>query len=159
VRVKAGHGIRRGSGQPFAVLLHQSGNFHGVRKHDGRTGNAAGQRAVDAADFGLAPKDDAPVKLANRRFLEGRGHCRKLAHPQNGVVMVHGFKVVAQGFSSHRDAVFDKLCRLAQRECVALDGVRRVGQVNIIGFLEGQQRLSRYRAHCVELHFLRRDRS
>ena len=57
--------------------------------------------------------------------------------------MVHGLQMITQRFAAHRDAVFDKLGRLAQCQRVAFGGVRSIGQVNVIGLLQGEQRLSR----------------
>jgi hypothetical protein len=51
--------------------------------------------------------------------------------------MINGFKMIAQRLATHREAVFDKLRRLAQCQRVAFDGVGGVGQINVIRFLQG----------------------
>lgn len=73
--------------------------------------------------------------------------------------MVNRFKVIAQRLASHGDAVLDKLRCLSQGQRVAFDGVRCVGQVNVIGFLQGEQRFARHRADRIQLRFFRGDRS
>ena len=66
-------------------------------------------------------------------------------------------KMIAQGFAAYGDAVFDKLRCLAQCQRVAFDRVGGVRQINVICFLQGEQRRSRNRAHLVEPLFLRGD--
>lgn len=70
----------------------------------------------------------------NRRI--GRG---KLAHPKQRLIMVHSFEMIAKRFTAHGNAVFDDFRRFAQRESVSLDGVGRIGEVNVIMLLELRQ--------------------
>jgi hypothetical protein len=72
--------------------------------------------------------------------------------------MVDNLQVIAQRFAAHGEAVFDQLRGLPERERVAFDSVRGVGQIDVIGFLQGKQRRPRDRAHRVEPRLLRGDR-
>ena len=55
------------------------------------------------------------------RFMSRRA--RQFAHIANGVEMIEGFKVVAQGFASDGDALFNHHRGLDRRQGVPLDGV------------------------------------
>jgi hypothetical protein len=83
---------------------------------------------------------NAPMKFAHGCFIHGCCVCRQFAHPQHGVVKVDRVEMIAQGLATGGDAVFDDFRRLTQGEGVALDGVGSVRQVNVVRFLQGEQR-------------------
>jgi hypothetical protein len=58
--------------------------------------------------------------------------------------------VVAQGFAGDGNAVFDDLGRLAMREGVSLKGVRGVGQLHVIIFLQPGECASRQRTQPIQ---------
>jgi hypothetical protein len=99
MRIKAGRRRSIDLAKPFPVVLHQLRNFRRIWKNDGRTGNAAGQSAVDAANSGLAAGNDAPVQFTHGRFIHGGGLRCQFAHPQHRGVMVDGLKMVAEGLA------------------------------------------------------------
>ena len=68
--------------------------------------------------------------------------------------MIDGLEMVAERFATHGNAVLDDFRRFAQREGVPLDGVRRVGEINIVVLLELRQGSRRQRAQAVELRLL-----
>src|SRR5438105_9102181 len=110
---KAGRWYRPGLGKPFAVILHQLGNLRRVWEDDWGTGDTAGKRAVDAADFRMAAENDAPMQFAYGRFrLWGwplppiRASTIQLRNGQRP-------RDDRQGLAAHGNAVFDQLRRFA----------------------------------------------
>ena len=53
--------------------------------------------------------------------------------------MIDGFEMIAERFAAHGNAVFDDFRRFAQREGVPLDGVGRIGEINVVVLLELRQ--------------------
>ena len=53
--------------------------------------------------------------------------------------MVDGFEVLAERFTADRNAVLDDFRGLAEAERVPLDRVGRVGQLDVVTFLQLRQ--------------------
>jgi hypothetical protein len=53
--------------------------------------------------------------------------------------MVDGFEVLAERFTADRNAVLDDFRGLAEAERVSLDRVGRVGQLDVVTFLQLRQ--------------------
>ena len=72
--------------------------------------------------------------------------------------MIDGFEMVAKRFAANGNAVLDHFRRLTQGEGIALDRVGRVGEFDVVVFLELHQGSHRQRAQAVELRLLLPDR-
>ena len=118
----------------MSVVAHQLRNFRGVRENDRRTGYAARKRAVNAADFRLAPGDDPAVQFPYNRIVGSSITCSEIAHPEDCVVMVNGLEMVPQRLAAHRDAMLNEFRRFAQRKRIAFNRVRCVSELNIHDF-------------------------
>src|SRR5450755_2854555 len=97
-------------------------------------------RAVDAGDGRLAAGDDAAMQFAYGAFAERRRLRCEFTYPLHGFVMIDRLEMIAQRLAADCDAVLDDLGRLAARERVSLNGVRRVGQLDVVIFLELRER-------------------
>ena len=64
--------------------------------------------------------------------------------------MIDSFEMVAQRFATDRDPVLDDLGSLPKRERVSLDGVRGIGQLDVIMLLQLRQGNGRQRAQAIE---------
>lgn len=146
-----------GTAQQLSVLLHQQWNLRGIWKYNWRTRDATGQRTVNASDLGLAAEDNTPVEFAHGRLIDGCGRRRYFPHPQHSVVMVYCLQMIAERFAAHGDTVLDQLRRFAPGQRVAFDSVGCIGQMNVIGFLQGNQRIPGKRAQRVQPGFSRGD--
>ena len=69
-------------------------------------------------------------------------------------IVIDRLKVFAQRFAADGDAVFDHFRRLTVGKRVSFDGVRGVGQLDVVIFLELRERVTRQRAQSVQLLLL-----
>ena len=91
----------------------------------------------------------ATIRRCNSRTVSSPsgavGRC-DLAHPLQRMIMIDGFEMVAQRFAADGDPVLDDLGRFAKRERVSLDGVRGIGQLDVIMLLQLREGGGRQRA-------------
>ncbi len=136
MRLEGGGWFGRRGFEPDAEIFHQAGNLHGIGKDHRRTRDPSRVAAIDAREFRLAASDDPPVQLADDIFIDRRGSDGYFAHPQQGLIMINRFEVVAQRFAADGNAMFDHFRRLTQREGISLDRIGRESQIDIVMFLQ-----------------------
>jgi hypothetical protein len=79
---------------------------------------------------------------------------RKTAHPLHGFVVIDRLKVLAQRLAADGDAVFDDFGGFAVCKRISLNGIRGVGQLDIVIFLELCEDATRQWAQSVQLRLL-----
>ena len=90
------------------------------------------------------------MQFADRALGHRHRGGRETPHPEQGVIVIDGFEVITQRLAADRDAMLDDLGRLSQGGRVPLDGIRRVGQFDIIVLLDLCQCRRRERPERVE---------
>ena len=68
--------------------------------------------------------------------------------------MVDGLQMILEFLAADRDAMLDDQVGFGLGERVSLDGIRRIGELEIGGAFELGQRRGRPRAEAVELRLL-----
>ncbi len=94
------------------------------------------------------------MQFTDYEFAERQRLGRLIAHPEQRVIVIHGFEVISERLAADSDAVFDDLCRFAKRKGIPFDRVGRVGEFDVVVFLQLPQSRRRERAQPVELFLL-----
>jgi hypothetical protein len=98
--------------------------------------NVAGLRGVAAGNLGVRALYDEMMQLANVGLGKRRPSARQRADIADRLVMVDRFQMILERLAADRDPLLDDERRLGGAQCIPLDRVRRVGQLEIMNVLK-----------------------
>lgn len=146
--------------KPFREIAHERRNLRRGRK---AVASVIGQHetaliGIASGDLGSGAQHHEAMQVAHVHFRQRiRLLPRKLAHVMQCLEVIDGFEVVLERLAADGDALLDNKRRLDGGEGVPLDGVRCVGEFEVLAVFEVGQPAGGGRPQPVKLGLLLRD--
>ena len=145
--------------EPAAESVHQIGNLSRIRQDDCRAGDSHRYIAIPSGIPGIDAVEHEFVEFEKLLFRDAAGLPVNQRHHEIERPRVVGrLEMLPETLAADGEALFDHRGRLAARQCVALQRVARVRELDPKPFRQVADHGGRQRPEPVEHLFLGRDR-
>src|SRR5438105_4431099 len=151
MRREGGIETQRRGGEPGREIAHQGRDLGRRGQYQRRTGDQPLIPAVAAGLLGVELGEDQPVDLAEVDLAQRLAGGGERAHKGERVAMADRLEMILQRLAADRDALFEDNRGFAAGQRIAFDGIRAVGQLDVIPGRQRREAARAQRTQSIEL--------